>query len=213
MARVADPRRRAELLDQIIDYLAAHGLSALSLRPLAEHLGRSTRVLTHHFADKEELLSATLERLDERHRAWLRALPGRDGSGSVGAIIRRTWEWQLREETLPIVRLVHEIEGLAAGGRLVGHVPRLRADRSGLVAAFLRERGVPEADALDISTLTSSTYTGLMSDYLITGDRERVETALDRLAILVDEWIAACSGRPAERSLPGLGVTSAEAAG
>ncbi|WP_342748603.1 hypothetical protein [Nonomuraea indica] len=52
-----------------------------------------------------------------------------------------------------------------------------------------------------------------MSDYLITGDRERVETALDRLAILVDEWIAACSGRPAERSLPGPGVTSAEAAG
>ncbi len=72
---------------------------------------------------------------------------------------------------------------------------------------------MPEADALDVSTLTSSTYTGLMSDYLITGDRERVETALDRLAILVDEWIAACSGRPAERSLPGPGVTSAEAAG
>ncbi|MFG3439777.1 hypothetical protein ACGF0J_21240 [Nonomuraea sp. NPDC047897] len=96
-----------------------------------------------------------MDRLDERHRAWLRALPGWDGSGSVGAIIRRTWDWQLREENLPIARLVLEIEGLAAGGRLVGHVPRLRADR------------------------------------------ERVETALDQLTSLVDEWVAASSDRPA----------------
>ncbi|QFY07113.1 TetR family transcriptional regulator [Nonomuraea phyllanthi] len=191
MARTADPRRRAELLDQIVDYLAEHGLSTLSMRPLAEHLGRSTRVLTHHFADKEELLSATMERLDERHRAWLRALPGWSGSDSVGTIIRRTWDWQSREENLPVARLIHEIEGLAAGGRLQGHVPRLLADRSEFVAGLLRERGVAEADASRISTLANSAYTGLQIDFLTTGERERVEEALDRLCALVDEWVAA----------------------
>ncbi|KAB8195670.1 TetR family transcriptional regulator [Nonomuraea phyllanthi] len=191
MARTADPRRRAELLDQIVDYLAEHGLSTLSMRPLAEHLGRSTRVLTHHFADKEELLSATMERLDERHRAWLRALPGWSGSDSVGTIIRRTWDWQSREENLPVARLIHEIEGLAAGGRLQGHVPRLLADRSEFVAGLLRERGVAEADASRISTLANSAYTGLQIDFLTTGERDRVEEALDRLCALVDEWVAA----------------------
>ncbi|TDC06170.1 TetR/AcrR family transcriptional regulator [Nonomuraea longispora] len=190
MARTADPNRRAELLDQIVDYLAGHGLSTLSMRPLAEHLGKSTRVLTHHFADKEELLSATMERLDERHRAWLRSLPGWTGSDSVGTIIRHTWDWQSSEDNLPTARLVHEIEGLAAGGRLRGHVPRLLADRSEFVAGLLRERGVPRADALRISTLANSAYTGLQLDLLTTGDRERVEEALDQLCALVDEWVA-----------------------
>ncbi|MEO3802748.1 TetR/AcrR family transcriptional regulator [Nonomuraea sp. B1E8] len=190
MARTADPNRRAELLDRIVDYLAGHGLSTLSMRPLAEHLGKSTRVLTHHFADKDELLSATMERLDERHRAWLRSLPGWAGSDSVGTIIRRTWDWQSSEDNLPIARLVHEIEGLAAGGRLRGHVPRLLTDRSEFVAGLLRERGVPEAHALRISTLANSAYTGLQIDLLTTGDRERVEEALDQLCALVDEWVA-----------------------
>jgi AcrR family transcriptional regulator len=194
MARTADPARRAELLDQIVDYLAGHGLSTLSMRPLAEHLGKTTRVLTHHFADKEALLSATMDRLDERHRAWLRSLPGWEGSDSVGAIIRRTWDWQLQEENLPVARLIHEIEGLAAGGRLAGHVPRLLADRSAFVAGLLRERGVPEADALRISTLANAAYSGLQIDYLTTGDRERVEEALDQLVSLVDTWVAAATG-------------------
>ncbi|MBE1591292.1 TetR/AcrR family transcriptional regulator [Nonomuraea angiospora] len=191
MARTADPHRREELLDQIVDYLADHGLSTLSMRPLAEHLGKSTRVLTHHFSDKEALLSATMERLDERHRAWLRSLPGWTGSDSVGTIIRRTWDWQAQEENLPVARLIREIEGLAAGGRLLGHVPRLLADRSEFVAGLLRDRGVPEADALRISTLVNSAYSGLQIDFLTTGERERAEEALDQLCALVDGWVAA----------------------
>ncbi|MEW1838099.1 TetR/AcrR family transcriptional regulator [Nonomuraea angiospora] len=191
MARTADPHRREELLDQIVDYLAEHGLSTLSMRPLAEHLGKSTRVLTHHFSDKEALLSATMERLDERHREWLRALPGWAGSDSVGTIIRRTWDWQAQEENLPVARLIREIEGLAAGGRLQGHVPRLLADRSEFVAGLLRDRGVPEADALRISTLVNSAYSGLQIDFLTTGERERAEEALDQLCALVDSWVAA----------------------
>ncbi|TXK42757.1 TetR/AcrR family transcriptional regulator [Nonomuraea sp. C10] len=193
MARTADPARRDELLDRIVDYLAERGLSTLSMRPLAEHLGKSTRVLTHHFEDKEELLSATMRRLDERHRAWLRALPGWDGSDSVGTIVRRTWEFQLREDNLPIARLIHEIEGLAAGGRLTGLVPELLADRSAFVASLLRDRGVPERDALRISTLVNSAYTGLQLDVLTTGERERVDEALHQLADLVDEWVEAAA--------------------
>ncbi|MFD2354703.1 TetR/AcrR family transcriptional regulator [Nonomuraea ferruginea] len=193
MARTADPARREELLDRIVDYLAERGLSTLSMRPLAEHLGKSTRVLTHHFEDKEELLSATMRRLDERHRAWLRSLPGWDGSDSVGTIVRRTWEFQLREENLPIARLIHEIEGLAAGGRLAGLVPELLADRSAFVASLLRDRGVPERDALRISTLVNSAYTGLQLDVLTTGERERVDEALHQLADLVGEWVEAAA--------------------
>jgi hypothetical protein len=131
MARIADPHRRAELLDQIVDYLAGHGLSTLSMRPLA--------------------------------------------------------------------RLIHEIEGLAAAGKLKGHMPRLLADRSEFLAGLLRERGMPEADALRISTLSNSAYTGLQIDFLTTGDRERVEAALAQLCALVDDWVTSASTSPERR--------------
>ncbi|GAA2790511.1 hypothetical protein GCM10020219_072290 [Nonomuraea dietziae] len=126
-----------------------------------------------------------------RHRAWLRELPGWQGDDSVGTIVRRTWDWQLQEDNLPVARLIREIEGLAAGGRLAGHVPGLLADRSAFVAELLCERGVPSADALRISTLVNAAYAGLMNDFLTTGDRPRVEAALDELTALVDTWVSA----------------------
>ncbi|MFI0423981.1 hypothetical protein [Spongiactinospora sp. 9N601] len=59
------------------------------------------------------------------------------------------------------------------------------------MAELLQERGVPDADAVRISTLTNSAYTGLQLDFLTSGDRERVETALDQLCALVDDWVTA----------------------
>ncbi|MEQ4718296.1 hypothetical protein [Nonomuraea sp. B19D2] len=118
----------------------------------------------------------------------------------MGTIVRRTWDWQVQEENLPVARLIHEIEGLAAGSRLQGHVPRLLADRSEFVAGLLRDRGVPEADALRISTLVNSAYTGLQIDFLTTGERERPEEALDQLCALVDGWVAAYGTAPRPRS-------------
>ncbi|WP_067821358.1 TetR/AcrR family transcriptional regulator [Actinomadura kijaniata] len=190
MARPRDPHRRDELLDATVDYLATNGLSTLSMRPLAEHLGHSTRVLTHHFADKSELLTAVLTRLDEQQRQRLRALPGWDGERGMGDIIRATWRWQLAEENLPFTRLVHEIEGLAAGGRLHGQVTRLLADRIAFVAAAFRARGVPENAALRYATLQNATFAGLQLDYLNTGDRERAEAGIEWLADQADRWIA-----------------------
>ncbi|GES31411.1 TetR family transcriptional regulator [Streptomyces angustmyceticus] len=60
MARPCDPRRRTEILDAVIAHLAETGIAHLSLRPPARALGHSTRVLTHHFADKDALITAVL---------------------------------------------------------------------------------------------------------------------------------------------------------
>ncbi|WP_308210226.1 TetR family transcriptional regulator [Actinomadura madurae] len=78
MARPRDPRRRVEILDAVLDHLAEHGMSGLSMRPIAQALGQSTRVLTHHFADKDALLAALLKRLDEIQHEQLHATEGWD---------------------------------------------------------------------------------------------------------------------------------------
>ncbi|WP_433337431.1 TetR/AcrR family transcriptional regulator [Spirillospora sp. CA-294931] len=194
MARPRDPQRRADLLDAIVEYLAEHGIAGLSLRPLAKALGHSTYVLTHHFATKDELVTAVLGHLDQVQRGRLNALSdgtgraGLTGRPGLGEIIRASWEWHLAED-LRLVRLLHEIEGLAAAGRLSGpYVPKMLSDRADFVAGVLRAHGVPADAAHRRATLLNAAYAGLQTDYLTTGDRERAEAALDDLVALAESW-------------------------
>ncbi len=52
--------RRAAILERLADHVLAHGLSASSLRPLAKAAGTSDRMLLYYFADKSEMMTATL---------------------------------------------------------------------------------------------------------------------------------------------------------
>jgi AcrR family transcriptional regulator len=58
--------RRAELIDAALDYVMAHGLVGLSLRPLAAQLGTSDRMLIYHFGSKERLVGEVLARAQQR---------------------------------------------------------------------------------------------------------------------------------------------------
>ncbi|MFB4302777.1 TetR/AcrR family transcriptional regulator [Actinomadura sp. NTSP31] len=191
MARPRDPHRRTQILDAVLDHLAETGLSGLSIRPVAQALGQSTRVLTHHFADKEALLAALLKRLDEIQHEQLRATEGWDDTGrGIGAIVRDSWRRHLAPENIAHTRLVHEIEGLAAAGRLGDRVPSFLAARAEFVAGALVARGLDPEDARVSATFLNGAYSGLQADFLTTGDRERAEAALDRLCALADSWTA-----------------------
>ncbi|MEV6774722.1 hypothetical protein [Streptomyces syringium] len=57
-----------------------------------------------------------------------------------------------------------------------------------------------ENSALTTATLLNSAFSGLQGDYLITGDRERTETALDELCAWIDSCVRAArhtDGTPA----------------
>lgn len=57
---------REALLPRLADYVLAHGLGGLSLRPLARAAGTSDRMLIYHFGSKENLVHALLEYLARR---------------------------------------------------------------------------------------------------------------------------------------------------
>lgn len=63
--------RRQQILESLADHVLAHGLQGASLRPLAAAAGTSDRMLLHYFADKEELLAATLTLVTQRLMAML----------------------------------------------------------------------------------------------------------------------------------------------
>ncbi|GAA1462600.1 TetR/AcrR family transcriptional regulator [Nocardiopsis exhalans] len=192
MARKADPARRREVLDAVIEQLAHTGISGFTLRGLAQGLGQSTRVLTHHFADREDLLSAVLARLDElQHRSLLATRGWEDPAVPVSDIVREAWRRNLGDEELPMTRLIREIEGLAAAGRLPATGAGFVRGRAEFVASCLTLRGVPADRALTLATLLNSAFSGLETDYLVTGDRGRGETGLDLLCAWIDSMAPA----------------------
>ncbi|MEO7397746.1 MAG: TetR/AcrR family transcriptional regulator, partial [Ilumatobacteraceae bacterium] len=93
MARTPDIEMKRALLDQVVAYLAEHGLGDVSLRPMAAALGTSPNRLVHHFGSKQDLLTAALQQAtkiqEDVRDEWLRRHPGL----SKTAEMRKWWKW------------------------------------------------------------------------------------------------------------------------
>jgi AcrR family transcriptional regulator len=74
-----DSARKRQLLDAAYDYVIEHGLTELSLRPLAEAIGSSPRVLLFLFGSKDGLVQALLAGLALMNwPCWLMWKPATD---------------------------------------------------------------------------------------------------------------------------------------
>lgn len=80
MTRTQD--RKEHWLDGMAQHVLAHGLNNASLRPLAQAVGTSDRMLIYHFGSKEGLIDALLRHLAGGFVAGLEAAlpPGRAAS-------------------------------------------------------------------------------------------------------------------------------------
>jgi AcrR family transcriptional regulator len=99
VARAASDRR-VELLDRSYEYVLAHGLSGLSLRPLAAAVGSSPRVLLFLFGSKDGLIRELLARARAEEVELLERLHGDLVQTGVGV-----WEWLAAEEHRGLLRL------------------------------------------------------------------------------------------------------------
>jgi AcrR family transcriptional regulator len=110
--------RRAALLDRLADHVLAHGLIASSLRPLAKAAQTSDRMLLYYFADKAEIIAATLEVIAARMLGEMNAkvapkpLP-------FDALLSHLYGTLLTPEFWPYMRVWLEIASRAAGGDLL----------------------------------------------------------------------------------------------
>lgn len=80
--------RREELLDEVTDHVLEHGLTGLTLRPLAAAIGTSDRMLIYHFGSRDALVSAVVTRAGERARECIAAMPP---APSVRSAVNRLW--------------------------------------------------------------------------------------------------------------------------
>ncbi len=195
MARTADDQRRVELLELIVDYVMENGLSNLSLRPLAEAVDSSPRVLLYYFGSKEQLVCEVLMAAGGRQRTIFDALPR--NAASYRETVSAAWRAMSAPEHEPVFRLFFEVYGLSLQDpeRFPGFLQRaVDVWLDYLEPSALRD-GYSKTDARAIATVILAGYRGFLLDLCTTRDRRRIDRA-------VDLWIAALDGIPAPKELP-----------
>jgi len=176
--RPVDHRRRAELLDGVVDYAVQRGLSELSWRPVAAALGVSPTTLVHRFGSKEQMLVAILGRLRERILAATSETLGEHHD--LAAAARAAWTRTSAPRREGELRLFFAVYGraLQAPGSFAEFLDHVVADWMGsLVAA--QGPGADPVTARRAATLVIATLRGLLLDLLATGDRARVQDAAE----------------------------------
>src|SRR5438093_7480177 len=103
---------REKLLAGVIDYVATHGLSDLSLREVAAAIGTSHRMLIYHFGSREGLLVAVVRAVEAAQRALLAEFAA-DASLSPADVMRTMWRRLADPSLWPSERLFFEIYGQA----------------------------------------------------------------------------------------------------
>ena len=181
MTRTADPVRRAELLEAIVDYVFGHGLSDLSLRPLADAVGSSPRVLLYYFGPtKADLIQAIIGGVRGRQlRGFAEIRNNRFGSARDSCLA--VWNIMTQPKLQPLFRFFFEMFGLAlqdrkAYGDFLHHAIE---DWIAFFSEPLIAQGASKADARARATITLAGFRGFLMDLCATGDRKRIDRAVE----------------------------------
>jgi AcrR family transcriptional regulator len=114
MGREADPTIKADLLERVTNYILKNGLQDLSLRPLAEALGTSARMLIYHFGSKEQLIIEALANALNKQQALMQQQMVSSKSGKK--TLQNFWTWFTSEEVMTFARLLYDIENQGING-------------------------------------------------------------------------------------------------
>ncbi len=180
--------RRAELLDRIVQELLTGGAGDLSLRPLAERVGSSARLLIYHFDSKEQLVAAALAEVRRHIGASLFARAAEARPETLRALMLMVWDWATEAANQRYFRLLFEVDGLAMFDRLSFSEEVRRANSAVWITLIDRAAGrlTQGGDLFSThSTLILATFTGLLQEFLSTGDRARTTQALHTLVDLI----------------------------
>lgn len=180
--------RELELLERAYEYVLRHGLTTLSLRPLAQAIGSSPRVLLFLFGSKEGLVRALLTRARAAELEFLGQIPPSGSPDDFTGVLRSVWRWLVAKQHRSMLALwletyarsLVEPDGPCAdfARQTVEDWLELLAERQ--PAGLRRSRaGITER------SLALAVLRGAFLDLLATGDEDRttaiVEAYLKRL--------------------------------
>lgn len=196
-------RRRESILDAATQQFLRAGYSATSLREIAEAAGISHPGLRRHFASKDEILAAVIERYDDENTTWMRAHPKPNGAIRFAEVARRN------ESHPGYLQLFTALTGEATSESHPAHIrmrDRYRALRPQFAAEFEASVELGEIGAgrrvADEAIRLAGAWDGLQVLHLYLPDRVDVAAALERRESLITTphgWRDDSPGEPARR--------------
>ena len=173
--------RRPELLAAATEYVLAHGVANLSLRPVAQAIGVTHATLLRHFSSKDELIMAVLDRIRADLAAELTSDEEYRAARTTAALLKAVWRRLCEPPAQRQFLLLFELVG-HNGWQPDGDLDLARSVVTGwldIIGEWLCRDGWPPEDATALATLVLAQVRGLQLDLLVSGDRERAERALD----------------------------------
>jgi AcrR family transcriptional regulator len=188
MSRTVDETRPKELRNAIVQYLIGHGLSGLSLRPLAKALGCTPRVLLYHFGSKERMVIEVLAQVRERQRATYDV-----EAATLAEACQTIWKRMSAPHSEPLFRLFFETYGMALRHPQLYKVflHDTIEDWLGLIADELRHEGYRRREARAVATIVLAGLRGFMLDFCTTHDRKRLDYAVGMWLRTLDSTLPA----------------------
>ena len=178
-SRVSSAREQ-QLLQLAYEYVLRHGLMSLSLRPLAQAIGSSPRVLLFLFGSKEGLVEALLARARTAELAFMNDVRSTGDSDDFAGVVRRVWQWLAAKEHRPMLVLWLETYAhslVEPDGPYAQFARRTVEDWLELLAIHQTIQQRRSRTAATERALTLAVLRGALLDLLATGDEGRT-TAL-----------------------------------
>jgi len=174
--------RRQELLEAAYAYALRSGLGELSLRPLAEAIQSSPRVLLYLFESKDGLIRALLARARADELAHLQRITDpQHEPGDLRSLARALWQWLADDAHRGLLTLWAESYSRSLtdpDGPWAGFARDTVGDWLELLAAGQPAQVRDTQAALAQRTLVLAVLRGALLDLLATGDAARTTAAV-----------------------------------
>ncbi|HVD18334.1 MAG TPA: TetR/AcrR family transcriptional regulator [Propionibacteriaceae bacterium] len=173
--------RKAELLERSYRYVLQHGLIDMSLRPLAEAIGSSPRVLLFLFGSKDGLVRELLTRAREAELAMLKTVAEQRHTDLADAAAW-LWQWLSDAQHRDLLYLWVEAYGRSlttSQGPWGGFAESTVRDWLQLLQEHQPEVFRSTAAGAQQRTRILATLRGALLDLLATGETARVTAAVE----------------------------------
>jgi AcrR family transcriptional regulator len=167
---------RAQLLQKSLPYFLQHGVANLSLRPMADALGTSARMLLHHFGSKERLIGAVMTEVRAALQASFATLMAQLRDAPPAELVLAFWNTLTSKSELPSVRLLFEVQVLAIQNPR--RYQRYLSETSSSWLLLLEPAFPARPGRRVLATLSTAVIDGLLLELLSTGDLRRTSAAL-----------------------------------
>ena len=167
--------RQDELLELAYQYVLANGLADMSLRPLAQAIGSSPRVLLFLYGSKDALIRALLDRARADELAAIDAFREVEGAGLADSA-RQVWDWLSAPDHRLLLGLWVEAYArslVEPAGPWASFAAQTVQDWLGLLASRQPPARRDSAAGAAERTAVLALLRGAMLDLLATGDLAR----------------------------------------